>query len=75
MKFRIKDPDERKAFDILGYATEFTDEEIDKKCWARYGEWLYFAIADKFVVEPISEGSYADERCKPKKAETGVQKD
>lgn len=43
MKFRIKDPEVRKALEILGYQTEFVKDSP----YLRSDEWDYWFLPDR----------------------------
>lgn len=80
MKYRIKDPDERKAIELLTGITEFSLNDIKHHYWRMLNNELHYDIRGTLEVEPVKEFSYADAldttlgtSCKPKKTNSGMQ--
>ena len=77
MRYRIKDPDERRGLKLLGMLTEFTEEDIADRhsSYYFYGDQrdcIYLDFFAEFEIEPVEDApaefrfknaSGKDEKC------------
>lgn len=55
MRYRIKDPDARWAFRLLGWPYEFDEEEMDWVCKGDGDDTVIVDRYEEFEVEPVEE--------------------
>lgn len=55
MKYRIKDPDERKAIEFLTGVSEFSIDDIRHRYWQVLNDELHYDIRGTMEVEPVKK--------------------